>query len=144
MIVREYYQVLNELRQDAAKPLGRLRTVAISLDLASQERFIRAERRDGLRQVGETEIADLTVQSVDLNNSDPKAGRVPTVVVDVCYDVTDADIVDADGESVVPSHRPDRGWVRHTVANYEWDSDPARAWRVASSQTIEREPCAGS
>ena len=140
-LLQKYYAIRNALRQDPATPLRRLRSVSISTDLAAQENFLRTQRKDGLRQVGDTRIADLTVESVTLDNSDPKAGRVPTVVVDVCYDVTDVDIVDADGKSVVPNDRPDRGWVRHSVSNYEWETDRSGAWRVATSENLEQPPC---
>ena len=52
------------------------------------------------------------MQSVNLDNSDPKAGKVPTVQIDVCYDVSDVDVLDANGKSVVSPDRPDTGWIR--------------------------------
>jgi hypothetical protein len=140
-LLRKYYAVRNELRQDTTKPLRRLRSVSISTDLTAQENFLGTQRKNGLRQVGDTRIVELTVQSVTLDNSDPKAGRVPTVVIDVCYDVTDVDIVDADGKSVVPDNRPERGWVRHSVSNYAWDTDRSGAWGVATSENLEQPPC---
>lgn len=140
-LVQKYYAIRNELRQKPATPLRRLRSVSISTDLADQENFLHTQRKNGLRQVGTTRIAELTVQSITLDNSDPRAGRVPTVVIDVCYDVKDVDIVDADGKSLVPDDRPDRGWVRHSVSNYEWDTDRSGAWRVATSENLERPPC---
>lgn len=139
--VREYYDVRDQLRHDPTAPLSLLRTVAISIELDAQQRLFKRERSQGLVQTGHTWIAELVVQSVDLDNIDPRAGRVPTVQVDVCYDVSDVDIVDADGNSVVPADRPDRGWVRHSVSNYEWDTERAGSWRVASSETLEQSPC---
>jgi hypothetical protein len=143
-LVKHYYRARNELRKDPNKPLGLLRSVSTSTDLVAQESFLRSQRREGYRQVGDTRLLQIEVQSVDLDNSNPKAGRVPNVVVDVCYDVSDVDILDAKGRSVVPESRPDRGWVRHSVANYEWKADRFGAWRVASSETLEDHPCAGS
>lgn len=139
--VREFYATTNQLRQDPSLKLSKLKTVAVSSELTSQQHLLRSERRDGYRQVGDTKIVELRVQAVNLDNSDPKAGKVPTVQVDVCYDVSGADLVDEDGKSVVSSDRPDTGWIRHTVANYEWDSDPDGTWRVASSQDLEKKPC---
>ena len=135
--------VRNELRQDPATPLRRLRSVSISIDLAAQENFLtHATEAKGCVKIGDTRIADLTVQSVTLDNSDPKAGRVPTVMVDVCYDVTDVDIVDADGKSALSrTTAPTRGWVRHSVSNYEWETDRSGAWRVATSENLEQPPC---
>jgi len=140
--LREYYATTDELRQDPSLSISRLKAVAISSELTSQQHLLRGERRDGRRQVGDTKIAELEVQAVNLDNSDPKAGKVPTVQIDVCFDVTGADLVDKDGKSVVSADRPDTGWIRHIIANYQWDSDPDGAWRVASSQDLEKKPCA--
>lgn len=142
--VQSYYVVRNELRQDPKQPLGLLKSVAISTELAAQQRLFKTERKQGLHQVGETKVAKLEVQSINLDNSDPKAGKVPTVQIDVCFDVSDVDVVGPDGKSVVPTDRPDTGWIRYSVTNYEWAANPSGAWRVASSQDIERTPCAAS
>ena len=81
---------------------------------------------------------------MNLDNSDPQAGKVPTVQIDLCFDVTDVDVVDAQGKSVVKTDRPDTGWIRFLVSNYHWDDDPDGGWRVASSQDIERTRCDAS
>lgn len=143
-LVRTFYAVRDELRQDPDTPLAKLRTVAISTELTAQQNLFERERNAGVYQAGATKIADLTVQSVSLDNADPKAGDVPTVRVDVCFDVTGVDILDADGQSIVSPNRDDTGTIRYSIANYEWDSDPDGAWRVASSQNIEGQPCAAS
>lgn len=140
--LRRYYGVRNKLRQDPKAPLSLLESVATSSELTAQTSLFAKERKQGIHQVGATKIAELDVQSVDLDNSDPKAGKVPTVQVDVCFDVSDVDVVDAAGKSVARPDRPDTGWIQFLVSNYQWDSDPKGAWRVASSQDIEREPCA--
>lgn len=141
-LLRQFYFTLDHLRQDPSKSLDLLENVASSTELSAYRRLIKAERKQGVHQVGKTSIAQLEVQAVDLDNSDPSAGKVPTVQIDVCYDVNDTDVLDANGKSIVESGRADTGWVRHTVANYEWDADPDGGWRVATSQDIEREPCA--
>lgn len=143
-LVRSYYSVRDELRQNPEKSLDRLETVAISTELAAQQNLFKRERKDGLHQTGPTKIAELKVQAVDLDNSNPKAGRVPTVQIDVCFDVTGVDILDASGKSVVSSNRPETGWIRYSVSNYEFASNPTGAWRVASSENLERTPCAAS
>lgn len=139
--VRTYYVVRDELRQSPTTKLTKLTKVAISGELAAQQALFRRERKDGLHQTGDTEIAELTVQSVNLDNSDPEAGRVPTVQVDVCYDVLGVDILDKKGNSVVTDDRPDTGWIRYLVSNYNFEADPSGSWRVASSQNLERTPC---
>lgn len=143
-LVERYYAVRNRLRQHPKQPLALLKTVAISTELAAQQNLFKTERKKGLHQTGETKVAMLKVQSINLEHSDPKAGKVPTVQIDVCFDVSGVDVLDRDGDSVVSPDRPETGWIRYSVVNYEWDSDPDGAWRVASSQDIERRPCAAS
>lgn len=140
-LLRRYYEVRNDLRQDRNLPLTRLRAVAVSGELSAQLLLVKKEREAGHRQVGDTTVAQFTVQSVNLDNSDPTSGKVPTVQIDVCADVSDVDFVDAGGDSIISSDRPDSGWIRFIVSNYEWDADPDGGWRVASSQDLEREPC---
>jgi hypothetical protein len=139
--VNDYYAIRNQLRRDPEQPVSMLKSVAISTELATQQTLFKRERKQGLHQTGETKVVKLEVQSVNLDNSDPQAGKVPTVQIDVCFDVSGVDVLDADGKSVVTPDRPDTGWIRYSVANYEWDSDPDGAWRVASSKDIDRTPC---
>lgn len=143
-VLRRYNDVLNLLGRDASRPLSLLGSVAISTELAAQRNTLRNQRKQDLRQVGDTKIGVLTVESVNLDNSDPKAGKVPTVQVDVCFDVSQVDLVDRSGKSVVNPDRPDTAWVQLLVANYQWDKDPDGGWRVASSQDLKRKPCDAS
>lgn len=140
-LVRSYYPVRDELRQQPDLPLSKLQSVTVSTELAAQRKLFVRERKDGLRQTGDTRIAELTVQSVSLDNSDPQAGKVPTVEIDVCFDVSDVDILDRNGASVVTDDRPETGWIRYSVANYERSKNPEDGWRVASSEDLERAPC---
>ena len=142
--LRKYYDVRNQLRQNPSRPLSLLDQVAISTELAAQRNLFEKERKQGLRQVGATKVAELEVQSVNLDNSDPKAGKVPTVQIDLCFDVSKVDVVDADEKSVISLDRPDTGWIQFLVSNYEWETDPDAGWRVASSKDIERTPCEAS
>ncbi len=140
-LVRDYYAVRDELRQDSDVPLSELKTVATSGELTAQTKFIEAEREQGQHQEGEIALAELEIESVNLDNSDPKAGKVPTVLVNVCWDVRDADVLDRSGQSVISPDRPDAGWTQYTVANYRWKKDPEHGWRVATSRDLEKAPC---
>ena len=142
--LRKYYDVRNDLRRNPGKPLRLLDEVAISTELAAQKNLFTKERKQGLHQTGATKIVELEVQSVNLDNSDPKAGKVPTVQIDLCFDVSNVDVVDKNGESVISPDRPDTGWIQFLVSNYRWGTDPDGSWRVASSQDIERTPCEAS
>src|SRR3954447_20589651 len=51
-VVRRYFVVLDNLRQDLTEPVKQLSSVATSTQLAAQRRLIATERSQGLRQVG--------------------------------------------------------------------------------------------
>lgn len=142
--MRSYFTVVSEVGQNPKSSLKRLKTVATSTQLQALETLQRSQREQGRRQSGSTVINELTVQSVNLDNSDPAAGKVPTVVIDVCWDVSDVDVIDRRGASVVSPGRPDTGWTRYSVANYDYADDPNGGWRVATGQDLEEEPCAAS
>jgi len=141
-LVRHYYAVRDELREHPTQPLSKLKTVATSVELKAQTALFKRERDLALHQTGHTKISRLQVQTVNLDNSDPAVGKVPTVQVDVCWNVSDVDIVDRNGKSVISPTRPNVGWIRYTVANYHWAADPIRGWRVATSQDLKQKPCA--
>lgn len=143
-VVRDYFSAVDLLRQQPNRPLKKLKSVAISTQLAAQENLMRNQRSAGHRQLGNTEIAALKVQSVNLNNANPEAGQVPTVQVDVCWDVSQVDVVDSSGSSVLSRDRKLRAWTRYLVANYEWETNPDRGWRVAGGEDLERSPCGAS
>jgi hypothetical protein len=142
--VRSYFTVVDQLRSDPAADREKLKSVATSAQLNAVETLIDRQRDEGQRQTGTTAINELQVQSVNLDNSDPKAGRVPTVVMDVCWDVSRVDVLDKSGKSVVSPDRPDTGWTRYTVANYDYAADPTGGWRVATGQDLKKTPCAAS
>ncbi len=142
--VRNYFTVVDDLRSEPATGLKQLKAVATGAQLNAVETLIRRQRGEGQRQTGTTAISELKVQSVNLNNSDPDAGKVPTVAIDVCWDVSKVDVLDKRGDSIVSPNRPDTGWTRYTVANYEYAANPTGGWRVATGQDIEKTPCAAS
>ncbi|QAY68757.1 hypothetical protein [Xylanimonas protaetiae] len=118
-----------------------LESVATSIVLDADKREFERWRRDGWTQQGSTRLVEVDLVDVSLDNSDPSTGRVPVVQFDVCYDISSGDVVDASGNSVAPPDQPVRGWERLRVANYNWDMDPAGAWRVSSAETLEQAPC---
>jgi hypothetical protein len=142
--MQRYFAVVDEVGQDHGAGLTALDAVATGTQLQAEHTLLRDQRRQGRRQVGATKIAKLTVQSVNLDNSDPSAGNVPTVVIDVCWDVSKVDVLDKSGKSIVSPSRPDTGWTRYTVANYHYAADPTRGWRVANGQDLKQTPCAAS
>ena len=142
--VRNYVATIDEIAQSPTADLTKLDSVTTGSELTAERKFLKDQRDRGERQVGDTSIAQLKVQSISLDNSDPTAGKVPTVVIDVCWDVSKVDVLDRSGKSIVTSSRPDTGWTRYTVANYRYAADPSGGWRVASGQDLEQSTCAAS
>jgi hypothetical protein len=118
--------------------------VTTGTEASAERSFFRDQRRRGERQAGPTRVAVLKVQSVNLDLTDPASDTVPTVVVDVCWDVSKVDVLGRDGRSILTPKRPDTGWTRYTVVNYRFAADPRGGWRVASGQDLKRTPCVAS
>lgn len=135
--VRRYFTTVDQVRQDAEKPESDLDAVASSTQLTAQKRLLKNQRGSGRRQVGDTRLVELSIESVFLD-------KPVTAYVDVCWDVSGVDIIDADGKSVVTDGRKDVGWTRLTVTNPAWETAPTDGWRVSSGSDLEREPCAAS
>lgn len=142
--MREYFAVVDALAKDPKSDLKRLGSVATSTQLRAAQTLLRSQRDQARHQTGDTNVAELTVQTVNLDNSDPKAGKVPTVVIDVCWDVSKVDVLDKSGASIVSPDRPDTGWTRYTVANYHFADNPTKGWRVATGQDLKQSPCSAS
>ncbi|MFE5309864.1 hypothetical protein [Isoptericola sp. NPDC056578] len=128
--VRDYYETSDAALQD---PEGfkqeDLKDVASTTALADLQNLLAASRDQELTQIGTTEIVEVKATKVDLTNK-PKANppELPYVEFRVCYDVSDLNVVDKDGKSVVPADRPDKGVQRVGVVNYDYpDTD---GWKV--------------
>lgn len=141
-LMRGYYATVDRLRQDPTQPLSQLRTVANGGQLEAQTIFTRNQRKAGNRQAGGAQVVVVVVQSVNLNSSGQ--GQIPTVQLDVCWDVSAVDVLDRDGRSIVSPERPDRGWTRYTVANHQWKTSPDDGWRVVSGRDLEKAPCSAA
>ena len=68
------------LASSRAKSLDALSTVATGVQLSAQQTLLKSQRKANEKQVGDTKIAKLDVQSVNLDNSDPDLARFPRVV----------------------------------------------------------------
>lgn len=137
--VRRYYAVMDELGIDPAADENKVKEVTITTGQVDAYNRVAFDRGRGTRQVGVTKIAGMTSRLVTLQNEPQKQPpTVPAVDIDVCYDVSGVDVVDATGSSVVRADRRSRALERVTVANYDWPN-PA-SWKVASSD-LRGDPC---
>ena len=136
-VVWKYFKTVDLVRQDSNRPASELNAVAASSQLTAQKNLLKSQRQADRRQVGETKLVEVKVESVSLDEP-------ATAYVDVCWDVSDVDIVDGDGKSVVTPERKDVGWTRFTVTNATWETAPSDGWRVSGGSDLEKEPCVGS
>ena len=141
--VHHYFGALDEVRQNRSASISRLSSVMTGIELVTQRRLVRRQRSQNLRQIGNTSIDRLRVHAINLDDSD-SAAKVPTVTIDVCWDVTKADLVDRNGTSVVSPSRAPRGWTRYVVANSHLQDHATDGWRVTDGQDLKRTPCAAS
>ncbi|WP_454857586.1 hypothetical protein [Promicromonospora soli] len=138
--VDTYYAVLDEAASDPTVPLSSLEDALAGDYIAAWRTELETNRGKDWTQTGTTRIVKVTTQGVDV----PSDGTTATVIFDTCYDVSEVDVVDGSGTSVVEASRPDRGWSRLTLTNATFAADPDAGWRVTTGETLEKESCAGS
>jgi hypothetical protein len=141
-LMRRYFAVTDQLGQHLNSSLAELKDITVGSQRTAERVLLESQRRLHERQTGDTRLVVIKLQSIDLDNSKPSAGKVPTALVDVCWDVSNVDVVDRTGSSIVSPNRPDKGWTRYTLANYHYKTDRQGGWRVASGQDLKQAPCA--
>jgi len=95
-----YLEVSDQILAEGGSEPERLLDVASTDVLEKQMRGFTTAANTGLRTTGSTTVDSLTLQDSDLD-----AGRV---VVYACVDVSQVDVLDSSGKSVVSSERPVR------------------------------------
>lgn len=117
--------------------------VAIGTELNDMRNTLISARQQGTTVSGELEVVSLDVRSVSLEmDLEVTPPVVPTVVFGGCIDVSNYNILDSNGQSIVPAVRPAHVSVEIAVANYEYP-DPTW-WRVAYTTNDEETPsCSG-
>ena len=103
--ITKYWAVLDKAASNPGVNLNVLATVARSQALAQWQSTLAADRSKGLRQVGLSTVRDAIA-------SRKKDGKF---TVRACLDVSNVDVVDAAGKSVVVPSRPDAQRYTYTV-----------------------------
>jgi hypothetical protein len=115
-----YLAVSDQILIDGGYDSGRLLKVATASELRSQQPGFNAARSKHWRSSGATKIDAIMLQSFD--PSAPQGRAVVTVYA--CVDVSDVDVVDQNGNSVVSAGRPKSATFQ---ATFDLASrDPAR------------------
>jgi hypothetical protein len=137
---REFLDVRAAVAQGGYKSSAPFDAVTVAPERVFQETAFRnAQETPGLRQIGTTQIASMSVTSVDLT---PEPGGYPEVVLQVCLDVSGVDIVDGSGNSIVSQDREDRSKSTVTLYQYEPGTKGAETggWYVYEATALN-EPC---
>jgi hypothetical protein len=138
--VEAYLALFDELDADPDTDLAELRQVAHgrALDWATHQ--ITSRREAGHTGVGAQVVSDFTVTAVELDPDDSAEVEYPSVELTACVDISNTDIVDEDGNSVVPADRLDRVLVDYIVWNIGWPDD--QQWRVVGddAQLTDSDP----
>jgi hypothetical protein len=138
--VEAYLALFDELDMDPDTDLAELRQVAHgrALDWATHQ--ITSRRKAGHTGVGAQVVSDFTVTAVELDPDDSAEVEYPSVELTACVDISNTDIVDEDGNSVVPADRLDRVLVDYIVWNIGWPDD--QHWRVVAddAQLTDSDP----
>ena len=137
---REFLRIGDDVGQGGFVSADPFDAVTVLPERAYQETAFRnAQRTPGLRQIGTTQVASLSVTSVDLT---PEPGGYPEVVLQACLDVSGVDIVDSTGSSIVLPEREERSKSTVTMYRYEPGTKGAEAvgWFVYEATALN-EPC---
>ncbi len=126
--VEDYLALFDEISADPDREVAELEAVASgrALDWATHQ--ITSWRQAGHTGVGAQVASDFMVTAVDLDPDSANEDSYPSVELTACVDLSDADLVDENGESVLPSGSPDRVLVDYVVADLGWPRE--EQWRV--------------
>lgn len=137
-----YYDVTNSLRLDKSQPISKLDRVAIGFGLSNTQAEMAGYRKEkGVTESGNATFTVIKILNVSLDNSNPKIGRVPSVMIEVCNDVSDVKAVDSTGKSLINPDRKDRSIATFNVANYAYKKNPQNGWKVVSFDRKMQKSC---
>lgn len=140
--LQRYYDMVNQLAQNPKMPLDKnLKKVATSSGYSLTWTILNQSRMKGYTQQGDTTFEVDKVLEVSLDNSNPKKSVAPTVQLQVCYDVSNVDVVDKSGKSVVTDARLDKAIATYWISNYNYKADPQGGWIVSGRDSRGERSC---
>jgi hypothetical protein len=140
-VVRDYFETVPRCLAD---PLNTepscFDDVAVGTELNDSRNSLIAAKQVESTASGTLEVISLERQSVDLaNDQEASPPIVPVVIFQVCTDVSQFQIVDKDGSSLVPADRAPRVRTNMGVLNYDYPD--ATGWRVGWVEELEEPSC---
>jgi hypothetical protein len=139
-VLREYVRVYDEVgKKPKTFDAKEFEKVAILDGLADLQEVHRAMFIQELHQVGNTHIESVKLEKVDLTHKPKQTPpEIPSVLFTVCSDVSDAHVIDKDGNDVTNPDRKKRVVEQYWVANYKYPDGP---WLVDSTELKDGETC---
>ena len=140
-VLRAYYRAQTTCFADPVKSsLTCFDQVAIATELNNMHNALGGAKQMQTRVTGDIALLSVKRKSVDLmNNVAATPPVVPEVVLTVCTDVSNYNIVDKDGKSIVPSDRKPHVLVNASILNYKYPA-PTQ-WRVGLVTPVKDGPC---
>ncbi|KAB7740337.1 hypothetical protein GA707_19465 [Nostocoides sp. F2B08] len=140
-VVREYFETVPRCLADPMNTEPScFDDVAIGTELNDNRNSLIAAQQVESTASGTLEVVSIEPQSVDLTHdqqaSPPDAA---TVIFEVCTDVSEFQIVDKDGNSLVPEDRDPRVRTNMGVLNYDYPATDG--WRVGFVEELEESTC---
>ena len=140
-VVREYFETVPRCLAD---PMNTEPTcfedVAIGTELNDRRNSLIAARQADSSASGTLEVLSIERRSVDLtHDAEANPPDAATVIFEVCTDVSQFQIVDKDGNSLVPADRAPRTRTNMGVLNYDYPA--ADGWRVGFVEELEEASC---
>lgn len=141
-VTRAYYQAMTSCLADPENTAATcFDDVATATELNNMRNALASAQQMHTKIVGSVEVVSTETVAANLSDEpDATPPVVPEVILRVCRDVSGVDVVDANGESIVPAGRVERGYDDVHVANYSYPD--AGQWRVALVEyASEESPC---
>lgn len=124
-----FLKVADSIGRDGGANADRLEQVASGEFLSMSVEGLSNWEADGWRQIGSSTFRDVVLQQFS-------AGPMAAVVVYLCHDVSDIQVLDTEGRSVVSSDRPDTNYMQ-VVFDLEADG----VLRVSDRQRWDDRKC---
>lgn len=133
--VSEFYAAVDRINMDRNSDPDTLHDVTTDDAYLVQVRAAVQMKARGLTQIGNARVVDATPFSIDLTtDATTNPPKYPTVIMDTCLDVSDVNVVDAEGKSAVSPTRPAQTTARLDLAHFDF------GWRVTKIASTG-EPC---
>ena len=140
-VVRKYFETVPRCLADPMNTEPScFDDVAIGSELNDSRNSLIAAKQVESTASGALDVISLERQSIDLSHDLEASPPNPaTVIFEVCTDVSRFQIVDNDGNSLIPADRNPRVRANLGVLNYEYpDGD---GWRVGWVEELEESTC---